>query len=390
MIDLCVIGAGPAGLMAAETAVNRGLSVVIVDAKLSFGRKFLMAGKSGLNLTKNEPFETFLSSYNDAAEWLSPIIKEFDNQAAMDWARNLGQSIFTGSSNRVFPTDMKASPLLRAWLTRLANKGVKFNQGWRWLGWENEDPIFKTSEGKRLIKSHTTVLALGGASWSRLGSDGEWANIFADHGILINPFKPSNMGFSVNWSKHMLPYFGSPLKSIRLTSGSFSTLGECVISSKGLEGSGVYAASKSMREGNPLILDLLPDLDLTTLIRRFEKLPKKASRSTIVRKVLRLDKAKTAIFNEFSQCAQLKNIIIAAKSLFISHLGPHPIEEAISTAGGVPQLALNDHLMLKSKPGIFCDGEMLDWEAPTGGYLITGCLATGKWAGSGASDFILH
>ena len=390
MIDLCVIGAGPAGLMAAETAVDRGLSVVIVDAKPSFGRKFLMAGKSGLNLTKNEPFETFLHSYNDAAEWLSPMIKEFDNQAAMNWAKDLGQSIFTGSSNRVFPTNMKASPLLRAWLTRLANKGVKFNQGWHWLGWENEDPIFNTSEGKRFIKSHATVLALGGASWSRLGSDGEWANMFADHGILVTPFKPSNMGFSINWSKHMLPYFGSPLKSIRLTSGSFSTLGECVISSKGLEGSGVYAASKSMREGNPLMLDLLPDLDLTTLIRRFEKLPKKASRSTIVRKVLRLDKSKAAIFNEFSQGAQLKNIITIAKALFISHLGPRPIEEAISTAGGVPQLALDDHLMLKSKPGIFCAGEMLDWEAPTGGYLITGCLATGKWAGSGASDFILH
>ena len=389
MIDLCVIGAGPAGLMAAETAVDRGLSVVIVDAKPSFGRKFLMAGKSGLNLTKNEPFETFLHSYNDAAEWLSPMIKEFDNQAAMNWAKDLGQSIFTGSSNRVFPTNMKASPLLRAWLTRLANKGVKFNQGWRWLGWENEDSIFNTSEGKRFIKSHATVLALGGASWSRLGSDGEWANMFADHGILVTPFKPSNMGFSINWSKHMLPYFGSPLKSIRLTSGSFSTLGECVISSKGLEGSGVYAASKSMREGNPLMLDLLPDLDLRTLISRFEKLPKKASRSTIVRKVLRLDKAKTAIFNEFSQGAQLKNIITIAKALLISHLGPRPIEEAISTAGGVPQLALNNQLMLKSKPGIFCAGEMLDWEAPTGGYLITGCLATGKCAGSGASDFIL-
>ena len=389
MIDLCVIGAGPAGLMAAETAVDRGLSVLIIDAKPSFGRKFLMAGKSGLNLTKNEPFENFLRSYNDATEWLSPIIKKFDNQSAINWAQNLGQTIFTGSSNRVFPTNMKASPLLRAWLIRLSDKGVKFNQGWRWLGWENEDAVFQTSEGKKFIKSRTTVLALGGASWSRLGSDGEWANILADQDIPITPFKPSNMGFSVNWSKHMLPYFGSPIKSIRLTSGSFSSLGECVISSKGLEGSGIYAASKSMREGNPLMLDLLPDLDLRTLISRFEKLPKKASRSTIVRKVLHLDKAKTAIFNEFSQGAQLKNIITIAKALLISHLGPRPIEEAISTAGGVPQLALNNQLMLKSKPGIFCAGEMLDWEAPTGGYLITGCLATGKCAGSGASDFIL-
>ena len=389
MIDLCVIGAGPAGLMAAETAVDRGLSVLIIDAKPSFGRKFLMAGKSGLNLTKNEPFENFLRSYNDATEWLSPIIKEFDNQSAINWAQNLGQTIFTGSSNRVFPTNMKASPLLRAWLIRLSDKGVKFNQGWRWLGWENEDAVFQTSGGKKFIKSRTTVLALGGASWSRLGSDGEWANILADQDIPITPFKPSNMGFSVNWSKHMLPHFGSPIKSIRLTSGSFSSLGECVISSKGLEGSGIYAASKSMREGNPLMLDLLPDLDLRTLISRFEKLPKKASRSTIVRKVLRLDKAKTAIFNEFSQGTQLKNIITIAKALLISHLGPRPIEEAISTAGGVPQLALNNQLMLKSKPGIFCAGEMLDWEAPTGGYLITGCLATGKCAGSGASDFIL-
>jgi uncharacterized flavoprotein (TIGR03862 family) len=375
--------------MAAETAVDRGLSVTVVDAKPSFGRKFLMAGKSGLNLTKDEPLDAVINAYGDAAEWMQPLIKEFDNASVMSWAQDLGQPIFTGSSGRVFPKEMKASPLLRAWLLRLTEKGVQFHRSWQWSGWEDDRLIFQTAEGCQFIENQATVLALGGASWARLGSNGTWADILADQGIALAPFEPANMGFVVDWSEYMTPHFGQPVKSVRLTAGKFTTLGEFVISSKGIEGSGIYAASKAMRDGSPLVLDLLPDVDIQVLMERILKLPKKASRATVLRKALKLDGVKAALFNEFARSATLGDVPKLAKALPISHDGPRPLDEAISTAGGVPRDALDERLMLKSKPGVFCAGEMLDWEAPTGGYLITGCLATGRWAGNGAADFVV-
>ena len=388
MFDVCIIGGGPAGLMAAETAADNGLSVVIIDAKPTYGRKFLMAGKSGLNITKDEAKSEFLNHYFNAKKWLTPIINNFDNEAVMKWAQDLDQEIFTGSSGRVFPKSMKASPLLRSWLIRLSNKGVTFHQNWKWVGWQGDVAAFETILGKKLVKSHTTILAMGGASWPHLGSDGLWADILKKNNVTITNFQPSNMGFKIRWSKYMKPFFGTPIKSVRITSGEFSAIGEFVISKKGIEGSGIYAASKFMRDGNNLIIDLLPDTEIETLNKRHKHLSPKVSRSTFNRKVLRLNNEKTAFFNEFSQHISTQDITHSAKSLLIPHEGPHPINEAISTAGGVSKSALNDNLMLKAKPGVFCAGEMLDWEAPTGGYLITACLATGKWAGLGAVNYI--
>jgi len=388
MFDVCIIGGGPAGLMAAETAADNGLSVVIIDAKPTYGRKFLMAGKSGLNITKDEAKSEFLNHYFNAKKWLAPIINNFDNEAVMKWAQDLDQEIFTGSSGRVFPKSMKASPLLRSWLIRLSNKGVTFHQNWKWVGWQGDVAAFETILGKKLVKSHTTILAMGGASWPHLGSDGLWADILKKNNVTITNFQPSNMGFKIKWSKYMKPFFGTPIKSVRITSGKFSTIGEFVISKKGIEGSGIYAASKFMRDGNNLIIDLLPDTEIETLNKRHKHLSPKVSRSTFNRKVLRLNNEKTAFFNEFSQHISIQDITHSAKSLLIPHEGPHPINEAISTAGGVSKSALNDNLMLKAKPSVFCAGEMLDWEAPTGGYLITACLATGKWAGLGAVSYI--
>ncbi|MDC1292539.1 TIGR03862 family flavoprotein [Amylibacter sp.] len=388
MFDVCIIGGGPAGLMAAETAADNGLSVVIIDAKPTYGRKFLMAGKSGLNITKDEAKSEFLNHYFNAKKWLTPIINNFDNEAVMKWAQDLDQEIFTGSSGRVFPKSMKASPLLRSWLIRLSNKGVTFHQNWKWVGWQGDVAAFETILGKKLVKSHTTILALGGASWPHLGSDGLWADILKKNNVTVTNFQPSNMGFKIRWSKYMKPFFGTPIKSVRITSGEFSAIGEFVISKKGIEGSGIYAASKFMRDGNNLIIDLLPDTEIETLNKRHKHLSPKVSRSTFNRKVLRLNNEKTAFFNEFSQHISTQDITHSAKSLLIPHEGPHPINEAISTAGGVSKSTLNDNLMLKAKPSVFCAGEMLDWEAPTGGYLITACLATGKWAGLGAVNYI--
>ncbi|MDB9727030.1 TIGR03862 family flavoprotein [Amylibacter sp.] len=388
MFDVCIIGGGPAGLMAAETAADNGLSVVIIDAKPTYGRKFLMAGKSGLNITKDEAKSEFLNHYFNAKKWLTPIINNFDNEAVMNWAQDLDQEIFTGSSGRVFPKSMKASPLLRSWLIRLSNKGVIFYRNWKWVGWQDDLAAFDTISGKKFIKSHTTVLAMGGASWSHLGSDGLWADILKKNNVKVTNFQPTNMGFKIKWSRYMKPFFGTPIKSVRITSGKFSTIGEFVISKKGIEGSGIYAASKFMRDGNNLIIDLLPDTEIEILNKRHKLLSPKVSRSTFNRKVLRLNKEKAAFFNEFSQHISTQDISHTAKNLLIPHEGPHPINEAISTAGGVSKSALNDNLMLKTKPSVFCAGEMLDWEAPTGGYLITACLATGKWAGLGAVNYI--
>ena len=388
MFDVCIIGGGPAGLMAAETAADNGLSVVIIDAKPTYGRKFLMAGKSGLNITKDEAKSEFINHYYNAKTWLAPIMNNFDNVAVMKWAQDLDQEIFTGSSGRVFPKSMKASPLLRSWLIRLSNKGVIFYRNWKWVGWLDDLAVFETISGEKFIKSHTTILAMGGASWSHLGSDGLWADILKKNNVDVTSFQPSNMGFKIQWSKYMKPFFGTPIKSVRITSGKFSAIGEFVISKKGIEGSGIYAASKFMRDGNNLIIDLLPDTEIETLNKRHKLLSPKVSRSTFNRKVLRLNNEKTAFFNEFSQHISTQDITHSAKSLLIPHEGPHPINEAISTAGGVSKNALNDNLMLKAKPSVFCAGEMLDWEAPTGGYLITACLATGKWAGLGAVNYI--
>ncbi|MFK8114556.1 MAG: TIGR03862 family flavoprotein [Rubripirellula sp.] len=387
-VDAVVIGAGPAGLMAAEMIADAGHRVWVVDAKATAGRKFLMAGKSGLNITKDEQADAFLANYESDANWIGPYVTDFGSEAVKQWANNLGQEVFTGSSNRVFPSTMKASPLLRAWLSRLATKNVQLKTQWRWQGWDQDALIFDSLEGRQTARPRVTVLALGGASWSRLGSDGQWSEILSGVGVPLEPFQAANMGFVIDWSPYMAPHFGAAIKPLRLTAGNTSVLGEMVLSSKGIEGGGVYAVSRAMREGAPLVLDLAPDVAVETLNARLVKLTRKASRSSMLRKAFGFDAAKSALMNEFARGVPTDALASVAKSLAITHRGPRPMDEAISTAGGVRKDGVDEKLMLRAKPGVFCAGEMLDWEAPTGGYLITACLATGRTAGKGAVDFL--
>ena len=388
--DAVVIGAGPAGLMAAEELARAGYAVLVAEAKPSVARKFLMAGKSGLNLTKDEPFEDLIGHYGAARGWLAPMVRAFDAGAVQDWARGLGRDLFTGSSGRVFPKEMKGSPLLRAWLARLEELGVMRRTRWRWIGWEGEDLTFDTPEGPAAIRAKVTVLALGGASWARLGSDGAWAPLLAERGVQLAAFKPANAGLVVAWSVHMAVHFGAPLKGIALCAGELSSRGEAVISARGLEGGGIYAICAEVREGVDLTLDLLPDLTVEEVTRRLQRPRGKASLSNHLRKVLKLPPVQIALLQEFARPLPQDPAELAAliKALPVRHQGLRPMDEAISTAGGVCHDALDEALMLKAVPGTFCAGEMLDWEAPTGGYLLTACLATGRWAGRGAVDYL--
>ncbi len=387
MIDTLIIGAGPAGLMAAEVLSAAGKSVVVADAMPTVARKFLMAGKSGLNLTKDEPLEVFLAQY-DASPALEPILKSFDNRAVQDWAKQLGQDIFTGSSGRVFPKAMKASPLLRAWLRRLASANVEFRNRWRWIGWQADAFEFETPDGLQHISAKTCILALGGASWPKLGSNGAWAGLLAEKGVEISALKPANMGFDVAWSAHMEKHFGRAIKGVKLTAGDTQSRGEFVISKRGIEGGGIYAVSKAMRDGAVLTVDLLPDWTLAKTTTQIGKPQGKASLTNHLRKVLRLTPEKLALLMEFAHPLPKypKQIAHVIKALEIKHTGPRPIDEAISTAGGVAFAGLTDGLEMKAIPNMFSVGEMLDWEAPTGGYLLTGCFATGRYAGHAALE----
>jgi uncharacterized flavoprotein (TIGR03862 family) len=378
-VDALVIGAGPAGLMAAEALAAAGRSVVIAEAKPSAARKFLMAGKSGLNITKDEPLEAFVAAYGAAATWLAPMLEAFGPRDAVAWAEALGQPVFTGSSGRVFPEAMKASPLLRAWLGRVR---AELRLRWRWAGWDGDAAVFRTPSGPRRVVARVTVLALGGTSWARLGSDGAWAPWLAEAGVDLAPFKPANMGFSVDWTPHMAPHFGAPLKGVRLIAGETSVRGEAVISARGLEGGGVYAVSAAVRDGAAFALDLLPDRDMDWIEARLAERPRKRTLSKHLGQALGLDPVRRAVLQEFGRpLPEGEALARLIKALPVRHTGPRPMDEAISTAGGVTRAALDEGLMLKARPGVFVAGEMLDWEAPTGGYLITGCLATGLWAG---------
>lgn len=370
--------------MAAEELARAGHKVVVAEAKPSVARKFLMAGKSGLNLTKAEGFERFLAAYGDAAPALEPMLRDFGPEQVQGWAEELGQDLFTGSSGRVFPKAMKASPLLRAWLGRLAQMGVEIRTRWRWITWD-EGFGFDTPEGPQELRPDICVLACGGASWVRLGSDGQWVGLF-DAGALA-PFQPANMGFIVDWSDHMAAQFGQPLKNIVLKAGTESVRAECVISERGLEGGGIYAVSRALRDGAELRIDLLPDLSVDDIRARLERIGPKQSLKNRLRKGLRLDPVKLALIME---CARPlpPDIAPVLKDLPVPLVGPRPMDEAISTAGGVRFEALNAGLMLTARPGTFVAGEMLDWEAPTGGYLLTGCLATGRWAGRAAAEYL--
>ncbi len=383
-MDALVIGAGPAGLMAAEELAQGGARVTVAEAKPSPARKFLMAGKSGLNLTKDEDRDAFIAQYREAAGWLRPMLDSFGPAEVQDWARALGQEVFTGSSGRVFPRVMKGSPLLRAWLARLQGRGVELRHRWRWTGFDGKALAFDTADGPCRLTPRVTILALGGASWSRLGSDGAWAPWLRGQGVEVAPFAPANMGFVVNWSPHMAQWFGTPVKGSLLIASDRQERGEFVISARGIEGGGIYAISRDLREGASLRIDLLPDVSEGEVAQRLQG----QGRQTVanhLRKALRIDGVKLALLQEFGRPLPKGPALGALiKALPLRHAGPRPLDEAISVAGGIRQAALTDGLELRALPSIFACGEMLDWEAPTGGYLLTACLATGRWAGQAA------
>ncbi|SLN69039.1 putative glutamate synthase (NADPH) small subunit [Roseovarius litorisediminis] len=384
MKNALVIGAGPAGLMAAEELALAGHGVILAEAKPSVGRKFLMAGKSGLNLTKSEDFKVFLKAYGNASAALHPMLDAFGPDSVQEWAQNLGQELFTGSTGRVFPKVMKASPLLRNWLKKLDKLGVEIKPRWRWIGWDGNEVLFETPNGPQRLTPDVTVLACGGASWARLGSDGVWSKHLKKKDI--SPFKPANMGFLVEWSDHMKRHFGNPVKGVELRAGNLRSRGEFIISDKGLEGGGLYEVSQAMREGSPLFLDLAPDLNEGQVRARLSRPKGKLSISNYLRKSLKLDPAKQALLMEFAHPLP-EDLTPLIKALPVRHQGARPLDEAISTAGGLRFDALDEGLMLRDRPGTFAAGEMLDWEAPTGGYLITACLATGRWAGRAAASY---
>ena len=381
-----IIGGGPAGLMAAEVLSAAGHRVIVAEAKPTLGRKFLMAGKSGLNLTKAEPWPVFLAQYGEAAQKLRPMLDRFRPADVQTWAEALGQETFTGSTGRVFPVAMKASPLLRAWIGRLVDAGADIRTGWRWTGWQDDACTFETPDGPKQVQAKTVLFALGGASWPRLGSDGLWAKDFKSAGIPLAPFQPANAGLRVAWSDHMKPLFGTPLKNIALHAGETTSRGECVISAKGLEGGGIYSLSRPLRNDAVLTIDLLPDRDAGWIASRLRR-GGKQSISNRLRRDLKLDPGRIALLMEFARpLPAADDLAQLIKSLPIPHQGLRPLAEAISSSGGVRWDALDDGLMLKDKPGSFIAGEMLDWEAPTGGYLLTACFATGRWAGQAMAD----
>jgi len=402
-VQAAVIGAGPAGLMAAEVLRSGGAEVTVYDAMPSAGRKFLMAGRGGLNLTHSEPLSDFLSRYGGAAAHLSTPIRAFPPEALRHWCEELGQPTFIGSSGRVFPKLFKASPLLRAWLRRLDRSGVRLALRHRWCGWTDDGEIrFVSPDGPRHVRAGAIVLALGGASWPRLGSDGGWQQILADRGVLLSPLRPANSGFKVGWSDQFRDRFeGAALKGIALSFDSQSVRGEAVITRTGIEGGAVYALSASMREAllrtgeATAHLALRPDLLEQELVARLSAPRGKQSLANWLRKVLRLSPPAIGLLQETAirRGIPLSSLSPASLAGWINAVplrleGTASLERAISTAGGVPFGELDADFMIRRLPGIFAAGEMLDWEAPTGGYLLQACFATGAAAGKGALKFL--
>ncbi|MCU1783545.1 TIGR03862 family flavoprotein [Pseudomonas sp. 13B_2.1_Bac1] len=397
-----IIGGGPAGLMAAEVLSQAGVRVDLYDGMPSVGRKFLLAGVGGMNITHSEAYPAFLSRYAERAPQMAPLLRAFGAEALCEWIHGLGIQTFVGTSGRVFPTDMKAAPLLRAWLKRLRDQGVVIHTRHRWLGWNAEGKLLIHSpDGEKTIHSDAVLLALGGGSWSRLGSDGAWLKLLEDRGVPYAPLQPSNCGFEVSaWSDLMVSKFaGAPLKNVAIgVADDKPRLGECVITATGIEGSLIYALSAPIREAinrdgaATVHIDLLPSKPLDKVQAALAKPRGSRSMSKHLHSQLGLDGVKAALLRELTPAEHFHDpaqLAVDIKALPLTLVKTRPMDEAISTAGGVPFEALDERLMLKQLPGVFCAGEMLDWEAPTGGYLLTGCFASGRAAGRGMLEWLV-
>lgn len=396
--SIAIIGGGPAGLAAAEALINKGHKITIYEAMPTPARKFLWAGKSGLNITHAEKIETFKTRFGEASDRLNSALDDFSSDAIQKWANDLGVETFVGSSARVFPNAMKASPLLRAWLNRLDQAGVELKTRHKWVGFENDKLKFETPNGSEEINADATILALGGASYQRLGSTAEWVPWLAEREVAITPFKPANCGFDVAWSDHFIERFaGAPVKTVRATSDHGTVKGEFVISKTGVEGSLIYTHSACLRNKidtdglTTLTLDLVPGKTVEQLTKSLERQNPKHSFSNRLRKGTRLAGVKAALVRELQPNAgklspnDLANLL---KNLPVELQRTRPIDEAISVAGGIQWAEIDANFMLTKIPSIFVAGEMIDWEAPTGGYLITACMATGRAAGRGALNWL--
>jgi uncharacterized flavoprotein (TIGR03862 family) len=400
MMNITIIGGGPAGLMAAESAIAKGARVDLYDAMASAGRKFLLAGKGGLNLTHSEPLEPFLMRYGLRRAQIEPLLTVFGPEALRGWARGLGIETFVGTSGRVFPTDLKAAPLLRSWLRRLRHDGVTFHMRHRWTGWDERGALcFATPEGSLSVQADAVVLALGGGSWPQLGSDGTWVRVLAERGVPVEPLRSANCGFDVGWTDHFRTRFaGHPVKpvvvSVTNADGTESRQqGEFVVTETGIEGGVIYAVSACLRDeilakGNAVVhLDLAPDRKLPRLIADLSRPRGSRSVASHLQRRANVEGVKAGLLRECiarQDFADPARLAAAIKALPLRLIAPRPLEEAISTAGGITFEALDERLMIRALPGVFCAGEMLDWEAPTGGYLLTACFASGRAAGAGA------
>ena len=389
---VAIIGGGPAGLMAAEALIAHGIAVDLYDAMPSLGRKFLMAGKSGLNLTHAEPYEDFLKRFGASRVPLTPMLKAFTPGNIQAWAKSLGIETFVGTTQRVFPKDFKAAPLLRAWLRRLRAGGITVHARHRWTGWNTDGALtFDTPDGAVVINADATVLALGGASWPKLGSDAAWVPWLEARGVTIAPLKPANCGFDVDWSAHFIEKCeGLPVKNARLNFRGQATTGEFVVTKTGIEGGPVYTLSSKLlgeieAKGHASVtIDLIADRSVENIIERLSQPRGKKSMATHLKRTLNLSGVKAGLLREGTDkdtFADPAKLAAAMKALPITLTRPRPISEAISCSGGIRWGQVDNGLQLKDLPGVYVAGEMLDWTAPTGGYLLSACMATGKWAG---------